>query len=123
MRWRDGLKAPALALLADGQRHGGLALGEWQSASVIAGRDWARQLCTVTVNDGPPQRFTGTHSLGDPAWLLVDWLQHVAREYGSEIPAGTVVTTGTCRCGCMPLQAGDRFEMEFDGLGALGWQF
>ena len=28
------------ALLADGQCHGGLALGEWQSASVIAGRDW-----------------------------------------------------------------------------------
>lgn len=121
VRWRDGLKAPALALLADGQCHGGLALGEWLHASQILGRDWSQQLCTVTVNGGEAQRFTGTHSLGDPAWLLVDWLQHVAREYGS-VPAGTVVTTGTW-CGCMPLQAGDRFEMEFEGLGGLGWQF
>ena len=121
VRWRDGLKAPALALLADGQCHGGLALGEWQSPAVIAGRDWAQQLCTVTVNGGQQQRFTGTHSLGDPAWLLADWLQHVAREYGS-VPAGTVVTTGTW-CGCMPLNAGDRFEMQFEGLGQLGWQF
>ncbi len=64
VRWRDGTKAPALALLADGQCHGGLALGEWLPASVIARRDWGQQLCTVTVNGGSPQRFTGTHSLG-----------------------------------------------------------
>ena len=121
VRWRDGLKAPALALLADGQCHGGLALGDWLPAASIAGRDWATQLCTVSVNGGEAQRFTGTHSLGDPAWLLRDWLQHVAQEYGS-VPAGTVVTTGTW-CGCMPLMAGDRFEMQFEGLGQLGWQF
>ncbi|MDR2299733.1 MAG: fumarylacetoacetate hydrolase family protein [Comamonas sp.] len=120
VRWRDGLKAPALALLADGQCHGGLALGDWLPASSIAGRDWSQQRCTVTVNGGEARLFTGTHSLGDPAWLLRDWLQHVAREYGS-VPAGTVVTTGTW-CGCMPLQAGDAFEMEFEGLGRLGWQ-
>ena len=52
---------------------------------------------------------------------VADFRRWLAREYGS-VPAGTVVTTGTW-CGCMPLQAGDRFEMEFDGLGALGWQF
>lgn len=121
VRWRDGLKAPALALLADGQCHGALALGDWLPAASIAGRDWAAQLCSVSVNGGEAQCFTGTHSLGDPAWLLRDWLQHVAREYGS-VPAGTVVTTGTW-CGCMPLKAGDRFEMQFDGLGGLGWQF
>ena len=121
VRWRDGLKAPALALLADGQCHGGLALGDWLPASVLSGRDWSQQRCTVTVNGGEAQWFTGTHSLGDPAWLLRDWLKHVAREYGS-VPAGTVVTTGTW-CGCMPLKAGDGFEMEFEGLGRLGWQF
>ena len=120
VRWRDGLQAPALAMLADGQCHGGLALGDWLPASNLASRDWSQQRCTVTVN-GQPQTFTGTHSLCDPAWLLRDWLQHVAREYGS-VPAGTVVTTGTW-CGCMSLNAGDRFEMEFDGLGRLGWQF
>lgn len=121
VRWRDGLQAPALALLADGQCHGGLALGPWLPASVLLGRDWAQQVCTVQVNGGDPQRFAGTHSLGDPAWLLADWLQHVAAEYGS-VPAGTVVTTGTW-CGCQKLQAGDRFDIAFEGLGQLGWQF
>lgn len=120
-RWRDGLKAPTLALLADGQCHGGLALGEWLPATVLQGRDWMQQVCTVQVNSGEVQRFVGTHSLGDPAWLLLDWLQHVAAEYGS-VPAGTVVTTGTW-CGCQRLAAGDRFAIAFDGLGQLGWQF
>ncbi|MBO1996785.1 hypothetical protein J4714_12965 [Staphylococcus epidermidis] len=74
----------------------------------------------MTVNDGEAQRFTGTHSLGDPAWLLVDWLQHVAREWQC---ARWRCGDHGYWCGCMPLQAGDRFEMEFEGLGGLGWQF
>jgi hypothetical protein len=121
VRWRDGLKAPALAQLADGQCHGGLLLGDWQGMDALQGRDWSAQTCAVTLNGGAPQVFIGTHSLGDPAWLLRDWLQHVAQAYGS-VPAGTVVTTGTW-CGCMQLQAGDRFHAEFAGLGALAWQF
>ena len=120
VRWRDGLKAPALALLADGQCHGGLALAPWQPITALQGRDWAQQVCKVSVN-GQEQSFTGTHSLGDPAWLLVGWLQHLAREHGS-VPAGTVVTTGSW-CGCIQLQTGDRFEAKFEGLGQLGWQF
>jgi len=121
VRWREGLKAPALAQLADGQCHGGLALGPWQPVARLQGVDWPRQRCTTTVNAAAPQTFTGTHSLGDPAWLLVDWLQHVARAYGS-VPAGTVVTTGTWS-GCQHLQAGDLFQTDFPGLGQLGWQF
>ena len=121
VRWRDGLQAPALALLADGQCHGGLALGAWQPAALLKERDWARQLCTVRVDGGAAQRFVGSHSLGDPCWLLVDWLQHVARAYGS-VPAGTVVTTGSWS-GCLQLQQGQRFDVEFDGLGRLDWQF
>ena len=121
VRWRDGLQAPALALLADGQCHGGLALGQWLPATALQGRDWAQQQCTVQINDGAPQRFSGTHSLGDPSWLLADWLRHVAHEYG-HVPAGTIVTTGTWN-GCQQLQAGDRFSVQFEGLGELAWQF
>lgn len=121
VRWRDGLQAPALALLADGQCHGGLALGEWLPADVLKGRDWSQQVCTVQVNDDAAQRFVGTHSLRDPSWLLVDWLQHVAREYG-HVPAGTVVTTGSWS-GCPQLAQGDRAAIVFDGLGQLAWQF
>ena len=121
VRWRDGLQAPPLALLADGQCHGGLALGEWLPAAALHGRDWSRQTCEVRVGGGEVRRFTGTHSLGDPAWLLPEWLRHVAREYGG-VPAGAVVTTGRW-CGCLQLDKGERFEAEFDGLGKLGWQF
>lgn len=121
VRWRDGLQAPALAQLADGQCHGGLLLGAWQPMDLLRGKDWSTQTCTVTLNDAAPQTFTGTHSLGDPCWLLVDWLQHVAREYGS-VPAGTVVTTGTWS-GCQQLQASQRFQAEFAGLGTLAWTF
>ena len=121
VRWRDGLQAPALALLADGQCNGGLALGEWLPADALKGRDWAQQVCAVQINDSAEQRFTGTHSLGDPAWLLLDWLQHVAHEYGS-VPAGTVVTTGSWS-GCQLLAQGDRFAIGFEGLGQLAWQF
>ena len=121
VRWRDGLQAPALALLADGQCHGGLALGQWLPATALQGHDWAQQQCTVQINDDAPQHFTGTHSLGDPSWLLADWLRHVAQEYG-HVPAGTIVTTGTWS-GCQQLQAGDRFSVQFDALGELNWQF
>lgn len=121
VRWRDGLHAPALALLADGQCHGGLALGEWQPVRALQGRDWTQQACTVQVNGGEARHFVGTHSLGDPAWLLVDWLRHAVDEYGC-VSAGTAVITGSW-CGCMPLRQGDRFEAEFPGLGRLGWQF
>ena len=121
VRWREGLKAPALAQLADGQCHGGLSLGAWQPVERLQGVDWAQQQCTITLNGEAPQTFTGSHSLGSPAALLRAWLVHVAEQYGS-VPAGTVVTTGTW-CGCMQLAAGTRFHAEFAGLGALTWQF
>ncbi|MDE1557071.1 MULTISPECIES: fumarylacetoacetate hydrolase family protein [Comamonas] len=70
---------------------------------------------------GPAQAFTGTHSLQDPTWLLAGWLQHVTQHYGT-VPAGTVVTTGTWT-GCPAVQAGDRVQLQFDGLGAVAWQF
>src|SRR5690606_7693159 len=76
-RWREGTQAPALTLLADGQCHGGLALSHWQDFAPLRNHDWSQQTCTLQVNDGAMQRFTGTHSLQDPTWLLADWLRHV----------------------------------------------
>ena len=52
-------------------------------------RDWQQQRCSLRVNDEQAQQWVGSHSLGDPCWLLPAWLQHVAAEYGS-VPAGTV---------------------------------
>lgn len=120
-RWREGTKAPALTLLADGQCHGGLALSAWQDFAPLRAHNWSQQSCTLQISEGTAQNFTGSHSLQDPTWLLTDWLQHVTAHYGT-VPAGTVVTTGTWT-GCPEVQAGDLVTVRFEGLGEVRWQF
>ncbi len=80
-RWLEGNAAPALLRLADQQSHGALALGEWVP---YRRRDWSVQRCVVTIGAAEAVTRTGTHSLGDPAWLLPD-RQH--RDLGRR-PAG-----------------------------------
>src|SRR5262249_36214197 len=110
-RW-ENRAANALLKLADLQSHGALVLGAWQP---FAPRDWAQQACTVQVGDAAPQSFRGTHSLGDPAWLLPTWLRHVTR-HGATVPKGTVVTTGTW-CGMLEAKAGEKVKAVFEGIG------
>jgi len=116
-RWQEGPKAAALLKLADLQSHGALVLGEWQP---FAARDWSQQVCRVQIGSAGPQQFRGTHSLGDPAWLLPIWLRHATR-HGAPVPRGTVVTTGTW-CGMLEAQAGDRVTVDFDGIGSAALQ-
>ena len=116
-RW-ENRAAGALLKLADQQSHGALVLGAWQP---YGARDWAQQACTVQIGDAAPQAFRGTHSLGDPAWLLRLWLRHVTR-HGATVPAGTIVTTGTW-CGLLEARAGDRVRAVFEGIGQAEVQF
>jgi 2-keto-4-pentenoate hydratase len=111
-RWAEGLDAPALAKLADLQSHGALVLGAWVP---FAPRDWSRQTCRLTIGSAAPMEFTGTHSMGDPAWVLPAWLRH-ATAGGGIVAAGTVVTTGTW-CGLPLAAAGDRVHVAFPGIG------
>lgn len=111
-RWQQAREAPTLLKLADLQSHGALVLGDWQPFSP---RDWSRQACVVRIGDAPAQTFQGTHSLGDPAWLLPAWLRHAAR-HGDTVPKGTVVTTGTW-CGLLDACKGDLVQVRFDGVG------
>lgn len=111
-RWTEALDAPALAKLADLQSHGALVLGEWQP---FAARDWAAQRCLVSIGKQPVLEFRGTHSMGDPAFVLPAWLRH-ATQGGAVVRAGTVVTTGTW-CGLPLAHAGDRVVAEFPGIG------
>lgn len=113
-RWTEGLQAPALAKLADLQSHGALVLGDWRPFE--ATRDWSSQVCRVRVGAQPEREFRGTHSMGDPAFVLAAWLRHATRD-GAVVPAGTVVTTGTW-CGILSAQAGDEVRVEFDDLGS-----
>jgi len=110
-RWQQGFSAPALLRLADLQSHGALVLGDWQPH---APRDWSAQSCHVQIGDKTFD-FRGTHSCGDPAWVLPEWLRHATRE-GDTVAAGTVVTTGTW-CGALEARRGDAVKVRFDGLG------
>lgn len=111
-RWVEGIAAPPLAKLADLQSHGALVLGAWVP---FTPRDWSRQASRVTIGRAAPLDFTGTHSMGDPAWVLPAWLRH-ATAGGAVVPAGTVVTTGTW-CGLPTAAAGDRVHVAFAGIG------
>jgi 2-keto-4-pentenoate hydratase len=111
-RWVEALAAPALAKLADLQSHGALVVGDW--AAYDPRHDWAAQRCTVRIGDRE-HGFTGTHAMGDPAWVLPAWLRHATRR-GETVRAGTVVTTGTW-CGLLMAQPGDAVEVVFDGIG------
>ncbi len=116
-RWREGLDAPALCKLADLQSHGALVLGPWMPFDA---RDWSAQYCRVQIGTQPPVERRGTHSLGDPAFLLPAWLRHATRE-GRGLAAGTVVTTGTW-VGILHAAAGDLVTAEFPGIGRASVQ-
>ena len=118
-RWTEAGAAPALAKLADLQSHGALVIGDW--APYDPAHDWTQQVCTVRIGTGAPQRFVGTHSMGDPAWVLPAWLRHLTR-HGGTVRAGTLVTTGTW-CGLLQAQPGDEVEVRFDGIGAALLRF
>ncbi len=115
-RWTEALDAPALAKLADLQSHGALVLGDWVAWDASAQRDWAAQVCRVAIGGAPATEHRGSHSLGDPARVLPAWLRHATRG-GSQVAAGTVVTTGTW-CGLPLAAAGDRVQVEFPGIGS-----
>lgn len=112
-RWTEALNAPPLAKLADLSSHGALVLGDWVPFDTA--RDWSAQPCSVAIGAQPLRRFTGTHSMGDPVFVLPRWLRHATRD-GAVVPAGTVVTTGTW-CGLPMAAAGDEVIVEFEGIG------
>jgi len=116
-RWQQAFKAPALLRLADLQSHGALVLGEWVG---FEPRDWLAQACRVQIGERVTD-YRGTHSCGDPAWVLPEWLRHATRD-GVVLPAGSVVTTGTW-CGALEAQAGDKVSAQFDGIGQATVRF
>lgn len=115
-RWLQQFAAPPLLALADQLCHGALVVGDWQPCDLVrAAPDWRQQVCRLRVGEGETQVHTGTHSLGDPAWLLADWLRHATAQWGT-VPAGTLVTTGSW-VGLARAQAGDSVHARFDGIG------
>jgi 2-keto-4-pentenoate hydratase len=112
-RWQQGNDCAPLLKLADHQSNGALVIGDFVPYRAV---DWSAQVCTLTLGSSQ-QDFTGTHSLGEPTWLLPIWLRHATRN-GHTVAAGTVVTTGTW-CGLMPVAAGTQVTARFQGIGEV----
>ena len=117
-RWQQGLAAPALLRLADLASHAALVLGEWVP---YAPRDWSAQECRLVIGAQAPLIRRGTHSCGDPAFVLPDWLRHASVRHGT-LPAGTVVSTGTW-AGAPAATPGDAVRLEFPGIGMASTHF
>ena len=117
-RWAAARDAAPLLKVADLLVHGGLVLGE---PVPYAARDWAQQECRVRIGAGEWQVFRGSLGIGEPAWVLPEWLRHATR-HGAAVPAGTVVSCGTW-CGLLDARAGDSVEAEFPGIGAARLRF
>lgn len=63
----------------------------------------------------------GKNVLGDPRVALA-WLANELRGLGVTLRAGEVVTTGTCHPP-LPIDAGDRFAVDFGALGKVSMGF
>lgn len=123
-RWAAGRAVPPLLKLADLQVHGALVLGDFRSYAPFKSHDWARQECQVQITSAKGKTvraFRGSLGVGDPTWVLPDWLRHLCR-HGATVPAGTVVSTGTW-CGLLDAEAGDEVCAEFPGIGVTTLRF
>lgn len=116
-RWASARQAPLLLKVADLLVHGALVLGEFVPFSP---RRWDAQECRVRIGTADRQSFRGSLGVGDPAWVLPQWLRHATR-HGATVPAGTVVSTGSW-CGLLDAKAGDHVVAEFPGIGAASVQ-
>jgi 2-keto-4-pentenoate hydratase len=114
-RWAAARNAAPLLKLADLLVHGALVLGDFVPYAPFRSHDWAGQECRVQIGTTTAQSFRGSLGVGDPAWVLPDWLRHVT-QHGASVPAGTVVSTGTW-CGLLEAEAGDEVSVEFPGIG------
>lgn len=123
-RWAAGRAVPPLLKLADLQVHGALVLGDFRPFAPFQSHDWSQQECQVQFTSAKGQTvraFRGSLGVGDPSWVLPDWLRHLSR-HGATVPAGTVVSTGTW-CGLLDAQVGDEVRAEFPGIGVTTLRF
>jgi 2-keto-4-pentenoate hydratase len=112
-RFAEPQARPPLEQLADCLSNGALVLGpelaNWKQL------DLANLRVNAWVNGELVWQQIGGHPIGDPVGVAVALVNLLRDQNG--VKAGQVVTTGSCTR-IRYLQPGDRFEVEFEGLGS-----
>lgn len=105
--------------IADNASCGAFVLGA--EAAWPSGLDLARVECILTRNGSVLGTGRGSAVLGSPLNALA-WLANTLGERGVGLEAGQVVLPGSLTA-AVPVQAGDRFEASFTGLGSVSTTF
>jgi 2-keto-4-pentenoate hydratase len=118
-RFADFVSAGAAQIIADNACAHLFVLGapttaNWRALDLVEEKP-------VTTLRGKQYIGHGKNVLGDPRIALA-WLANELRELGVTLRAGQIVTTGTCHPP-LPIQAGDRFEVDFGLLGKVSVKF
>jgi len=117
-RCRDFRSLDRLQVLADNFSNGALVYGA--AASGWQGTDLAHPPIEVTADGKPFAECTGLRA-GDPIGLLVDLVNHVAKQRGG-VPVGTFVTTGT-HTGLVFTEPGTQIRADYGALGRVEVSF
>lgn len=104
--------------VADNASCGGFVLG---AAASPFGPDLADVDCVLTCNGSVAGAGRGSAVLGSPLNALA-WLANTLGERGVGLEAGQVVLPGSLTA-AIPVQAGDRVEATFTGLGSVTVSF
>jgi 2-keto-4-pentenoate hydratase len=118
-RFADFVEAGEAQLVADNACAHLFVLGDatnadWRSRNLVEERP-------VVMLRGQRYVGHGKNVLGDPRAALA-WLANELRGLGITLRAGEVVTTGTCHPP-LPIQVGDRMEVDFGVLGKVSVGF
>ncbi len=103
----------APSLIADNGSHGALVLGRGESN--WGGWDIGAAAVSITIGTERISDGHGRNALGHPLNSLV-WLANDLARRGRDLPAGSIVTTGSCCSALAWAQAGDSAEAQIDGL-------
>jgi 2-keto-4-pentenoate hydratase len=117
-RYQDFRSLDRLQVLADNFSNGALVYGA--AASGWQGLDLVHPPIAVTANGKPFAECTGLRA-GDPIGLLVELVNHVAKQRGG-MPAGTFVTTGT-HTGMVFTEPGVTIRAGYGPLGQVEVSF
>jgi 2-keto-4-pentenoate hydratase len=118
-RFADFVSAGAAQIIADNACAHLFVLGTATDAD-WRGLDLVEQRPVISLR-GKQYLGHGKNVLGDPLIALA-WLANELCELGLTLRAGEVVTTGTCHPP-LPIQSGDRMEVDFGALGKVSVGF